>query len=144
MRLFLIKLLLLTSLFSSCSHQLQHAEKRRVLIFEYTGEVNKPVPVLIFSNDTAFKRQYGYFEYYVIKIDIIKEMYNCGATCFKDTFLQYHTLYKITSIEDNTGKSFFIYDSNVCRLYACLKNIFENNNLNQLLQGFYHLRRSCY
>lgn len=78
------------------------------LIFEYTGEMNKPIPALIFCDSSKSTFNYKFYDRYVLENHILEELSHCVPKKTDTSKLIHYPLYKIITKSETDEKVAYI------------------------------------
>ncbi len=88
------------------------------LIFEYTGEMNKPIPALIFCDSSKTPFKYKFYYNYALENQMLNELSNCVPKYTDTSKLLHYPLYKIISKYDKNEKVVYITNPKELNVFA--------------------------
>ncbi len=107
----------------------QHLNPLHCLIFEYTGENNKPIPILIFC-DSSFKiSNPDYHEAFIVEDKILDSMGCCIPKKSQIINQPKYPLYKITMANERSQDILYITSAETLnQLIDCLESHLSKND----------------
>jgi hypothetical protein len=99
------------------------------LIFEYTGQVNKPIPTLVFCDSSIRNFKMNYYDSFILENETLDNLSACVPE-YSDTITPTHyPLYKITSIYEKYQNIKYITSPQTLNLFFdCLEKYITKNN----------------
>ena len=96
------------------------------IIFEYTGEENKPIPTLVFCDSSIRNFKMNYYDSFILENETLNNLSACVPE-YTDS-LTHYPLYKITLIYEKSKNIKYIISARTLNLlFDCLEKYITRN-----------------